>query len=99
MPTDLDPGPGRAPEVADLPTHVGTIRRHRRRHDRSKYPWRYQRLRRKLIQITLVSSLALLFLCGALYVMLTASSRPRSNDSDGEASSMSTFVRVVSKRA
>jgi hypothetical protein len=55
-----------------MPPYAGTLSRPRRKHDRSKYPWRAQRLRRKVIQTTLVSSLALLFLCGALYLMLTA---------------------------
>jgi hypothetical protein len=64
-----------------IPPYAGTLVRRRRRHDRSKYPWRYQRFRRKMIQITVVSSIALLFLCGALYVMLSSSRSPSSDSS------------------
>jgi hypothetical protein len=54
------------------PATLGSLARPRRRHDRSKYPWRQQRLRRKLIQVSLTSSAALLFMFGALYILLHA---------------------------
>jgi hypothetical protein len=81
---DVEGGPGTNPtnggaRPGAIPPYAGTLVRPRRKHDRSKYPWRAQRLRRKLIQITLVSSVALLFLCGVLYMMLTA--RPPSPES------------------
>jgi hypothetical protein len=86
MPADVDGGTAtHGAEGANLPgalaPYVGTMARSRRRHDRSKYPWRYQRFRRKLIQITVVSSIALLFLCGVLYMMIAGSHSPSSDSS------------------
>src|SRR5215471_15035567 len=86
MATQMD-GTAGAPGIGDgnaaerLPgaiTPFGSRPHRRRRHGRSKHPWRSQRRRRKLIQITLVSSLALLFLVGVLY-MAIVSSRPTSS--------------------
>jgi len=39
-------------------------------------------MRRKLIQVTIVSSLALLFLFGALYVMIVSSHATSSSDAN-----------------
>ena len=94
MATHADRGTGtHAPERAEIPIPLPA--RSRRRHDRTKYPWRQQRRRRKVIQVTLVSSLALLFLCGALYVML-ASSRS-GGSTDGESSQSARPTKHLTK--
>jgi len=89
----MDAGAGKQGGEAGLPggmpPHTGTLVRRRRRHDRSKYPWRYQRMRRKLIQMTIVSSLALLFLCGVLYMMIASS---RATNSDGSSDGSSSLI-------
>lgn len=68
--------PGARSSYSDVNLPLSPHPRHRRRHDRTKYPWRYQRLRRKLIHITVASSIALLFLFGSLYLMIAANREP-----------------------
>jgi len=58
-----------------LPPGIALVKP-RRKHDRTKYPWKRERMRRKVIQFTLMSSAAVLFLFGALYVLLAR--QPRS---------------------
>src|SRR6185369_3814472 len=76
MPTDTDPQAPVSGRAESLPTAIGpagiALVRPRRKHDRTKYPWRRQRLRRKVIQFTLMSSAAVLFLVGALYLLLSS---------------------------
>lgn len=73
-----DGGPALDVPPAGLP--VGSVLpRVRRKHDRTKYPWRQQRRRRKLRQTTVASALALLFLFGTLYFLL---SRPSAGEGE-----------------
>jgi hypothetical protein len=70
MTTEANPNVPPSRGEPSLPAGIALVRP-RRKHDRTKYPWKRERLRRKVIQFTLMSSAAVLFLFGALYLLLS----------------------------
>jgi hypothetical protein len=74
-----------APIDGALPATI-VVPRARRKHDRTKYPWKEQRRRRKLVQVTVVSTVGLLFLIGVLY-MAIVNARPPAPEGDSLAPS------------